>query len=125
VTRRRALGLVLAGVLACGDSTAPRTVTGNWTGTAMASASLFQIGVALVDAGGTITGDGSIMGAGIDCPSSIAGTRSGSNVELTFSCTGYTPFTFHASLSKNGQTLTGILNGSGFNSSSFSLDKQH
>lgn len=122
---RRGLLLLCATLLACGDSTAPRTVTGNWTGTSIASGSLFQIDLDLVDAGGTITGTGSVVSAGIDCLPSIAGSRSGSTVDLTLACTGYTPFTFVASLSKNGRTLTGTLNGSGFDDTSLNLSKQN
>jgi hypothetical protein len=126
VIRRRVTAILLsASLFACGDSTAPRTVTGSWTGTTIASASLFQIDGELLDTGGTITGTGSVIGAGIDCPPNITGTRSGSTVDLTFSCIGYMPFVFSASLSKDGRTLTGNLSGSGFDGTSLSLSKQN
>jgi hypothetical protein len=124
VIRSRCTGVLLSLLAACGDSTAPRSATGNWTGSSTASGSLFVIVADLVDAGGAISGSGSIVSTGIECPPAVTGTRSGSAVSLTFTCPSYTPVTFEGTLSKNGRTIAGTLNSSGFTNTSLNLSKQ-
>jgi hypothetical protein len=118
-----ALGFALA---AC-DSTAPRTVTGNWQGTAMASSSLFMFDADLLDAGETVTGSSTVISStALHCGNDafdITGARSGSVVTLSFACPGYTPFAFEGALSKDGRTLAGALNGSGFTNTPLHLNK--
>jgi hypothetical protein len=105
---------------------APRSATGSWTGSVIASNSLYQFGVDLVDAGGTITGTAHVLGAGdscVDAAFSVAGSRSGSAVTLEFTCPSYTPFSFDATLSRDARTLQGTLRGSGFDGNFFNLSK--
>lgn len=121
----RAIALVLCIALgACRDSTAPRIVSGSWTGSTLVAEQAFQVTADLMDAGGSVTGTGGVLSAGIQCAASIAGSRTGSAVSLTFTCAGYSPFTFVADLSRNGRTLAGHLNGSGFNDDVLNLNKQ-
>jgi hypothetical protein len=113
-------------VAACDAGTAPRSVTGRWTGSTIASNSLFAFQADIVDAGGTLAGTSSLMGSGdgcVDATFQVTGTRSGSAVSLTFTCENYTPFTFDATLAKNGRTLQGTLNGSGFDGAALSLSR--
>ena len=118
--------LVLLGVVAaCGEDTAPRTVTGSWSGATMVSSLNFVVNADLEDAGGTVSGTGHVASAGIDCDPDIAGSRSGSTVSLTLNCAGYTPFTYTADLAKNGRTLTGSLSGSGFDNDVLVLTRQN
>ena len=105
---------------------APRNVTGSWTGSVIAANSLFLFGVDLVDAGGTITGSAHVMGSGDSCVDStfgVDGARSGSAVTLEFTCPDYTPFSFEATLTRDGRTLQGTLQGSGFDGAFFNLSK--
>jgi hypothetical protein len=119
---RRALLLIL-GLAGCRDATAPRTVSGNWTGTTIVASMNFVMSAELEDAGGTVSGAGHIISAGIDCEPAITGTRTGSSVSLTFTCPSYTPFEYTAELAKDGRTLTGALRGSGFTNTTLVLGK--
>jgi hypothetical protein len=80
----------------------------------------------LVDAGGAISGTATVIGAVNNCVGDsfeVSGTRRGSAVDLTFSCPNYTPFTFEGDLTRDGISIQGTLNGSGFHNTTLNLAK--
>lgn len=116
--------LVAAALAGCDANTAPRTVSGEWAGSATEANAVFLFDVNLQDAGGTISGSARVDGVSNNClieTFEVTGARSGSAVTLTFSCPNYTPFTFDGDLSRNGATLQGTLDGSGFDDTTLNL----
>jgi hypothetical protein len=116
--------IVLVVLAACRESTAPRTVSGDWTGATTVGSMNFLVSATLADAGGSVSGTGHVVSAGIDCVPSIAGNRNGSAVSLTLNCQGYSPFTYAGDLSRNGRSVIGRLSGSGFDNDVLVLSKQ-
>ena len=108
---------------ACGgDGTGPAdnspTLAGTWEGPILSGV----LTATMTDSRGTVSGSGAIDGSSLICAPAIAGTRTGANFNLTFTCTGFQPFTYAGTVTAT--TLTGNLTGSGFNGDALTLTKQ-
>jgi len=121
------LALALMSLQACGgsDSQGPTgtSVSGAWYGGVANGNVSFQVTMTLAEAAGTITGTGSITGAGPDCNVAITGTREVMAVHLSIKCPGYQAVGF-AGTELDASTITGHISGSGFPSTTFDLLKQ-
>lgn len=107
-----ALFIVLA---ACGDATAPPpSMTGAWTGTAQGN----TFSLTLSETGGNISGSGNVMGLNV----AVFGTYDHPAVLMTWTASGYAPAYFKGT--RNGSTVTGVINASGFQNSPLTLSKQ-
>jgi len=110
-------------VAACGgDSSGPKTtVAGNWTGSGTTSGgSAFTLGLVLVENAGAVTGTGTLAG-GTSIALTVTGTYSAPSVGLTMSSPGFSPLNLTATVS--GKSMTGTLNGSGFNNTAITFTK--
>jgi hypothetical protein len=119
------VGLALA--LACGggDSNGPsRDIDGNWRGSASTQAFNIFADLVVADAGGTLSGSGTLSGTQSCNNVLVGGHRSGSHVDLSMTCPGFQPINFSGSLSSSGTGITGNISGSGFAPTPFDLIKQ-
>jgi hypothetical protein len=133
MTRTLTSALLLLTLAACGGDakvttpavtvpTVSFSVAGAWTGTTQLSGSLVQFAGTLVDNNGSVSGNGTIIGGTLNCAASISGSRTDTNVSLNWTCTGFQPINYAASLA--GTKLTGNLNGSGFSNLALTMNKQ-
>jgi hypothetical protein len=124
------MAVAVAGALllaaGCGkDSTGVSTVvTGTWNGSAMQDGVTFSFSIQLTEVSGgqlrgTGTGSGALSG-GRSSMLDVVGTRSGSNVSMTLSATGFTPMVYTGRLVDENE-MEGKLDGSGFNQMSLTL----
>jgi hypothetical protein len=94
---------------------AAMSLTGTWSGTDPLGATW---GLTLTEnqSTGSVTGGAelSYQGTVILGGGSVSGSRTGVNVQLTISFSGYQPAVFTGTLSANGSTMSGQLNGSGY-----------
>jgi len=112
-------------LLGCGggdSSTSPSNpiMDGSWTGSI--GGDVFSL--SLSQDGNNVTG--SVVGTRADGQTesgTINGTNTYPNVSLTFSMTGFNPFTFTGTFS-DANTVSGVLNGSGFTDESLTLVRQ-
>lgn len=113
------LFLVAAG---CSDSSGPKTtVTGNWTGSAPISVgSNATLSMVLTESSGAVTGTGSLVGS-TSIALTVTGTYAAPSLGLTMSAPGFSSLNLTATVS--GKTMTGTLNGSGFNNTAITLTK--
>nr|PZN90624.1 MAG: hypothetical protein DIU52_07500 [bacterium] len=122
--RTLAAALILALALAaCGDSsTEPKTpsASGTWTGVVTGG----TITLTLAEqAGGTITGAGSIQGTAGAASVTVTGTHVHPSISLTLRSTGFEDANYTGQF-VNRNTISGHLNGSGFNNVTLTLTRQ-
>lgn len=105
-----------------------RTVTvgslaGTWFGNA---ASLGPFVMTLTQTGGTVVGTMSdVLGSGQIGPTGAPGSISTTGaVVLRAKQAPFSDFTFTGNMEASGRRVTGVINGSGFNGQSFTMDKQ-
>ncbi|MCS7081522.1 MAG: hypothetical protein N2561_03300 [Bacteroidetes bacterium] len=108
---------LIASGLSCKKEEKTPGLSGRWVGIVQG----VTLDVTLVESKGTITGSGSVQAPGVSISVSVTGTYSFPNVSMTFRSTGYEDFTFSGTLSADGNTLAGALNGSGFNNVAITL----
>lgn len=75
----------------------------------------------LSQTGTSVSGTGSISGGGNTIPLTASGTYVAPDLSLTLSSDGFQPTSYTGSLSHG--TITGTLNGSGFNNASMTLTR--
>ena len=110
---------VLAFAGACDKTTEPApTVTGAWSG----SGGGITMSLSLTQAGQAVTGTGSMSSSGGAVAVSANGNFSNPSLSVTLSAAGYEDSNFAGTLS--GNTMTGILNGSGFNQVGMTLTRK-
>lgn len=113
--------------LACGggDSSGPNTsLTGHWKGGTSVGGSNFLIDADLTE-GTTVTGSGTVSTtSAFNCAATINGSHTGSQVNLSFTCTGYQPVVFTGSMNPAGTTVHGNIAGSGFPVTAMDLVRQ-
>jgi len=113
------VGLALT---ACGggDSNGPSrpNLDGGWSG----SNAGITLTMALNENRSSVTGDGNITSINGSFALTISGTFADPSVALTMSATGFQDLSFTGSLT-SGTSMTGTLNGSGFNGFSITLNK--
>jgi hypothetical protein len=98
--------------VACDRGTAPLpTLTGNWFG----SGGGYVMDLSLTHSGQNVSGDGTLAGVTRTLSVNASGTFSHPTFALTMSGTTFTDFTFEGTLDSKGTTMTGAMNGSGFN----------
>lgn len=119
----RCTGLLVVLLLAaCGDGSGPSdnspTLAGTWVGTLGPG----TISATMTDKKGTVAGSAAIDVGTLLCAPSIAGTRTATNFTITFTCSGFVPFTYTGTVSAT--TLSGALQGSGFTGETLTLTKQ-
>jgi hypothetical protein len=103
---------------ACGSSTSPApALNGSWTGTAQDVA----LSVTLTQSGTQVTGTGQLV-SGETFPVTVTGTFAAPGFALTLTPDQFVPVTYTGSISHD--TLTGHLNGSGFDNQSLTLTRQ-
>lgn len=125
IARFGVLSLVVLLLGACGDSVEPDpdpTLSGSWSGTATTSGGSLTVNATLNDASGTVSGSGNIVGEGLNCAHSASGTRSGSNFSVSFTCQDFDPVSYTGTVTAT--TMSGALNGSGFDNFAFTMQKQ-
>jgi hypothetical protein len=112
-------------IMGCGDDNGPTTpanptMDGTWQGVAQGLA-VFVL--ELSQSGTTVTGDGTISDATRVDNVTVDGSNVYPDVTLTISIVGYNPITFTGSFSDDN-TVSGVLNGSGFVDEPLTLVKQ-
>jgi hypothetical protein len=109
---RRLLVLTFALVAACNTSSAPQaSVAGSWFGTGGG----YVMNLALTQNGQNIAGTGSIEGVSGTVQLTATGTFSAPNFTLTMKSPGLSDFTYAGSVDAKGRTMSGDMNGGGFN----------
>jgi hypothetical protein len=101
------------------------TLTGTWAGQDAVGAT-WTLGLIEDPITGAVSGQVDITYGGqvILGGGNVTGSRSGYDVALTISFAGYQPAYFTATLSTDGQTLSGVLNGSGYENDPLTVFKQ-
>jgi hypothetical protein len=111
-----ALGFLL--VAGCDKSTAPEPViSGSWSG----SGGGMSVNLSLTQTGTSVAGNGSLSGSGGAVSLTATGTFTNPNFSLTLKSPGYEDVNFSGTL--NGNSMTGIMNGSGFNQVGMTLTR--
>jgi hypothetical protein len=117
--RQIAFALSLVLLVSCDKSTKPKpSIAGTWSG----SGGGISMTVALTQTATVVSGNGSMSGSGGALALTAQGTFSEPNFSLTMSATGYQPYNFAGTL--NGNSMTGVMNGSGFNQVGMTLTRQ-
>ena len=117
--------LVLAVACGGGESTGPSyNITGSWSGGASIQGANFIATVVINDAGGTLSGSGTISGAGPTCAITIAGTRTKDHVNLAFACAGFQAIVFNGTVNSDASIVQGNISGSGYPVTPFDLIRQ-
>jgi hypothetical protein len=107
--------LITALTLACGDSLGPESaLNGTWTGSGSDGAATLTSTLTLSESKGTISGSGNLSGTGGAVAVTVTGTHTGANVSLILAITGFQPANFTGAVAANGLSMSGTLNGSGF-----------
>jgi hypothetical protein len=126
VGRLAVVCVLLAGIGCGGDGGGGPNeiaITGTWDGGAIPAPGLFlNLTFTLDDAGGTVTGSGSISVPGDACPVSVTGTRDGDSFVLTLTCPGFQAWGYAGTATAS--LLNGKFNGSGFNNFQFTMARQ-
>jgi hypothetical protein len=122
---RRALALLaLPLLLACSDNGSEPdsrpNVTGTWSGSVGTGTGTMTL--THNTSTGQITGNGSISAGVAALAITVQGTYARPTVSLTVSSPGYEPFNFTGTHS--GNSITGVINGSGFVNTGVTLTKQ-
>jgi hypothetical protein len=113
------LALSLSFAIGCGDATEPTpTITGSWSG----SGGGISVTLSLTQSGQSVTGNGSLSGAGGAAALVATGNFTNPSFSLTLSAQGYEDSNFAGTMS--GNSLTGVINGSGFNQVGMTLTRK-
>ncbi len=118
---RRVLAvLALVFAASCGDSPTESlpTMTGEWTGTSGVNTFTFTLN----QTAGTISGSGNGVGSIVDIPLTVTGIYTHPSVSMTWTAPGHEPLNFQGT--RNGNAVSGTVNGSGFVNSVLTLNKQ-
>ncbi|MGH7647106.1 MAG: hypothetical protein ACREND_03235 [Gemmatimonadaceae bacterium] len=117
--RRPLVSIVIAlGMAACGSSTSPApTLNGSWTGSDPNS----SLSLTLTQSGTQVTGTGQLV-SGTTYPLTVTGIVAEPAFSLSMTPGQFAPVTYTGSLSHD--SLTGRLNGSGFDNESITLARQ-
>ncbi len=104
-------------------ATSPVSLTGTWSGPDE-DGFIWTLALTENPSSGSVSGSADVtyQGVAVFSGGSVGGQRTGLSVELTITFSGYQPAVFTGTLSSNGQTMTGVLNGSGFED--YGLDLQ-
>lgn len=113
-------------IMGCGDDDSPTTpanptMDGTWQGTIMQGFVLYSL--QLSQSGDTVTGNGTASYADQVDTITINGTNTYPNVSLTLTTPGFAPYVFTGSFSDDN-TVSGVLNGSGFVDEPLTLVRQ-
>jgi hypothetical protein len=107
--------IVLSG---CDKATEPTPViTGSWSG----SGGGISINLSLSQSGTSVTGNGSMSSSGGAIALTTTGTFTNPNFSLTLRAQGYEDVNFSGTVS--GNSMTGVMNGSGFNQVGMTLSR--
>jgi hypothetical protein len=100
------------------------SLNGQWAGNAPDGfGSSITVNALLAENASALTGSGSVIAYGLNCAHSLQGTRTGMNFSVNFTCPGIEPVNFAGTISSNGRSLSGALNGSGFSNFAFTMNK--
>lgn len=115
--------LLLAALVACDDPTGgstPISIIGSWTG----STAGVNVTMTLSGAGSTVSGSGSVSGPGGNLAMQVSGTRAFNDLTLTITFEeDFEPATFTGTV-QSSTTISGTLDGSGFDNDALTLTKQ-
>lgn len=125
--RKAALGFAIAILVtsvACSsdESIAPSSATGNWSGAFSNFGTASSLNILLLDKTGTVTGNGTFTSGTASFAVNVTGTFVSPTFSATVNAPGFVSMNFTAILS--GQSLTGVLNGSGFSNQQLVLVRQ-
>lgn len=127
VTARRLLVVSALTLLAAGcggdSGTEPKqTITGTWNGTITGSAGSGTMSLTLTQSGTQVTGAGSLSAPLGSAAITASGTFSAPTLSLNLSATGFQSINFTGTV--NGNSMTGTMNGSGFQNYGVTLTRQ-
>lgn len=115
--------LALALLVGACDSgpTEPKHVSaaGSWSGTS----SGITVNLTLSETAKTINGSGNLQGGSGSIAVTVTGTNAYPNVSMTLASPGYEAMNFQGTFT-NPTTISGAVNGSGFNSFALTLNKR-
>lgn len=95
----------------------PPSVTGGWSGSSQG----IDMTMSLSQTGTDVTGDCTMSGPTASINLSVSGSFSNPALNVTMTNAGYEPATFVGTL--NGNTITGTINGSGFQDFPITLNR--
>lgn len=105
-------------IIGCDKATEPTPViTGSWSG----SGGGISMNLSLSQSAGSVTGNGSMSSSGGAIALTTTGTFTNPNFSLTLKSPGYEDVNFSGTVS--GNSMTGVMNGSGFNQVGMTLTR--
>ena len=120
------LGLMLLAAACGGDngSTEPEDpeVEGQWNGPIITDRGSGSLALTLTEAGGTVTGTGTLSVPGDALALTVTGTYAPPNMSLQMTSTGFEPMNLSGEVSED--EIDGTLNGSGFVNIAVTLRQQ-
>ena len=117
--------LALLVLAACSDSNEPSRieVEGSWTGQFTTSGgTAVTLNMTLIETAGAVTGNSTLVSSGGSLAETVTGTYSPPSVSLNFHSEGFSDSNLAGTVGET--TLTGTLNGSGFNNIALTLQRQ-
>ena len=110
---------------ACSDSNEPSRIEieGSWTGQfATSGGTPVTLNMTLIETNGAVTGNSTLVTSGGSIAETVTGTYSPPSVSLQFHSDGFEDSNLSGTVGES--TLTGTLNGSGFNNIAITLQRQ-
>jgi|GEM_PF-2070555 len=126
------LALLLAAALPACDSADPEpqlpppaapSLSGQWQGNTTVQGSLLTLNLQLVESGGNVNGNGTIN-LGTPLAVSATGTYNFPSVAMTIRSSGFADLNFSGTLGADGRSLSGTMQGSGFDNFGITLTRQ-
>lgn len=97
-------------------------LSGSYTGTANVGGLAVSIVLTLTENNNIVSGSGTLRGSDV-LSLSASGTRVNNDFNLTLSSEGFSDLNFAGNISSGGAVMTGVLNGSGFDSVTITLNR--
>lgn len=116
------LPLMLATLVACGDSTGPTIpdLTGTWSGSAGGGDWSITISE---NEDGELSGSGSVESGGESVSLTVTGSHAHPDFSMTWSSSGVQDVNYAGTVGESGDQLNGELNGSGFSGESLTMTR--
>jgi hypothetical protein len=116
--------LATAALLACGGDSGPSApnVEGSWTGTVTGTTGSGTLTFSATETDGTVTGNGTLSASAGSLPLTVSGTFAAPTASLVLHAEGFEDVNLTGTVSES--ELTGTLNGSGFQNTAITLQRQ-
>lgn len=100
-------------------------LTGMWSGITVINSVDFTVEYDLTQTGSTIGGTTRWLQGGtvLFSNGTVTGSRTGNSVSLTSTFSGFNPFTYAGTLDATGNSITGLINGSGFTDQPLTINR--